>query len=70
MSVATTPYRQLMKKPLPIQEWLLAVYDLMGQREQIVKELTLPDYMACADGEKDVTLVTFSNLEGLLSQAE
>eukprot|EP00973_Karenia_brevis_P058207 8102925-Karenia_brevis.AAC.1 len=70
MSVATTPYRQLTKKPVPIQEWLLAVYDLMGQRKQVVKELTLPNYMACADDERDVTLVTLANLEGLLSQAE
>eukprot|EP00973_Karenia_brevis_P094151 12421038-Karenia_brevis.AAC.1 len=59
-----------MKKPVPIQECLLAVYELMGQRKQVVEELTLPDYMACEDDEKDVTLVTLSNLEGLLSHAE
>eukprot|EP00973_Karenia_brevis_P011723 1586371-Karenia_brevis.AAC.1 len=70
MSVATTPYGQMMRKPVPIREWLLAVYELMGQRKQTVKELTLPDYMACTDHDRDVTLVILSNLEGLLGQAE
>eukprot|EP00973_Karenia_brevis_P035657 4919490-Karenia_brevis.AAC.1 len=42
MSIATTPYRLLMNKPVPIQHWLLAVYKLMEKRQRLVEDLTLP----------------------------
>ena len=70
MSIATTPYRPLMNKPVPIQNWLLAVYNLLGKRQRPVEELTLPCYTACESDEKDVMLVTLPDLDGLLSQAE
>eukprot|EP00973_Karenia_brevis_P016623 2276622-Karenia_brevis.AAC.1 len=41
-----------MKRPVPIQEWRLAVYNLMEKRQDIVKALTLPDYKPCENPAK------------------
>eukprot|EP00973_Karenia_brevis_P029383 4052629-Karenia_brevis.AAC.1 len=63
MSIATTHYGQLMNRPVPVHEWLLAVYKLMEKRQRVVEDLTLPHYTACENDEKDVTLVTLPNLD-------
>ena len=70
MSTATSPYRPLMQKPVPIQTWLIALFNLLKKRQRLVEELTLPNFKACESDEDDVTIVTLPNLDGLLSQAE
>eukprot|EP00973_Karenia_brevis_P057535 8002328-Karenia_brevis.AAC.1 len=55
---------------MPLQQWPLSVYNLLEKRQRLVKDLTLPCYTACESDEKDVTLVTLPNLDGLFSQAE
>ena len=70
MGIATSPYRSLMQKPVPIQTWLSALFNLLKTRGRLVEELTLPNFKPCANDEDDVTIVTLPNLDGLLSQAE
>ena len=69
MSIATSAYRSLMQRPVPIQTWLSALFNLLKKRGRLVEELTLQNFKPCADDEADVTIVTLPNLDGLLSQA-
>ena len=70
MSIATSPYRPLMMKNVPIQEWLNKLFDLMKERQHFVDDDSFANYSGYECDEQDVFLVTSRHLDGLLNQAE
>ena len=70
MNLATTPYRPLMQSPVPIGEWLTALFELLVERNLLIPRLTLQGSNACAKDAMDVMLATFEGLDGLLYKAE
>ena len=54
MSIATSLYRPLIQKDVSIQTWLLALFNLWKNRQRLVGDLTLPNYLAYERDEQDV----------------
>ena len=54
MSLATSLYRPLSQKPVSIHTWFVALFNLWKNRQRLVGDFTLPNYLAYERDEQDV----------------